>query len=165
MSDGGETVDQLPEDLQPELVDRSEYIFPNNSQRRSPGYLYIGISAVVLCASIVASRSAFVNPGIVLGALAIGLFGCYHVWAARPLKIDEIEALTIAGSTFEHPVGHASAQMVWRGISSSPIWRILLYSGENPPKYRGFATIDGRSGEVLDSFSEENPEEWAESPT
>ena len=78
MAEGGEIVDQLPEDLQPELVDRSEYIFPNNSQRRSPGYLYMGIGAVALCVSIVASRSAFINPGIILGALAIGLFGVYH---------------------------------------------------------------------------------------
>ena len=32
------------------------------------------------------------------------------------------------------PVGHASAQLTWRGLRSRPTWRILLYSVENPPR-------------------------------
>ena len=41
------------------------------------------------------------------------------------------------------PVGHASAQMGWRGLLSRPTWRILLYSADDPPEKRGLVLVDG----------------------
>jgi hypothetical protein len=58
------------------------------------------------------------------------------------------------------PVGHASAQLGWRGFRSRPTWRILLYSAEEPPKTRGLVLVDGVDGTVLEHFTEENPEDW-----
>jgi hypothetical protein len=60
------------------------------------------------------------------------------------------------------PVGHASAQMGWRGVLSRPTWRILLYSAEDPPTQRGLVLVDGVDGEVLEWFVEENPEDWSQ---
>jgi len=75
--------------------------------------------------------------------------------------VDETEALALASAEVGFAVGHASAQQVWRGWLSRPTWRILLYSGENPPVQRGIVLLDGVSGTVLEWFTEKNPEDWA----
>ena len=58
-------------------------------------------------------------------------------------------------------VGHASAQLGWRGLRSRPTWRILLYSNEEPPARRGLVLVDGVDGDVLSHFVEDNPEDWS----
>jgi hypothetical protein len=60
------------------------------------------------------------------------------------------------------PVGHASAQLGWRGLRSRPTWRILLYSAEEPPQRRGFVLVDAVDGHIVDHFTEDNPEDWTE---
>ena len=68
----------------------------------------------------------------------------------------------IATRTVGFAVGHASAQMGWRGLRSRPTWRILCYSAENPPLRRGLVLVDGVDGEVVDWFAEDNPEDWSD---
>ena len=58
-------------------------------------------------------------------------------------------------------VSSASAQMSWRGLLSRPVWRLLAYSDEDPPTRRAMVVVDGISGEVVEWFSEENPEDWS----
>ena len=81
---------------------------------------------------------------------------------AWSLDVDEQDALVAASRTVGFPVGHASAQMGWRGLLSRPTWRILLYSDENPPAKRGLVLVDGHDGEVVEHFVEENPEDWSQ---
>ena len=57
-------------------------------------------------------------------------------------------------------MGHASAQLSWRGLLSRPTWRILLYSAENPPERRGLVLVDGVDASVVAHFVEDNPEDW-----
>jgi hypothetical protein len=70
-----------------------------------------------------------------------------------------------ATKTVGFPVGHASAQMGWRGLRSKPTWRILVYSSEEPPTKRGLVLVDGVNGEVLEHFVEDNPEDWTDLST
>lgn len=165
MSDDGaprddEIVDELPEDLNlAEFV--GPYTFPNNNRRRIPAamYLVIGLGCIVLFA-VWGDSSALVNSGILAAGIGLLLFGAYGMVAGRTLRIDEAEALVTASARVGFAVGHASAQQVWHGWLSRPTWRILLYSAENPPRRRGIVLIDGVDGEVLEWFSEENPEDW-----
>ena len=60
------------------------------------------------------------------------------------------------------PVGHASAQLGWRGLRSRPTWRILVYSADEPPSKRGLVLVDGVDGVVLEHFVEDNPEDWSD---
>ena len=78
------------------------------------------------------------------------------------LKVDESDALVAATKQVGFPVGHASAQMGWRGLLSRPTWRILLYSAEDPPEKRGLVLVDGVDGSIVEWFVEDNPEDWAE---
>ena len=129
--------DELPEDLNvSEFV--GPYIFPNNNRRRVPGYLYIAIGVALV---------------------AIGL---YHLLAGWNLDVDERDALVAATERVGFPVGHASAQLGWRGLASRPTWRILLYSAEDPPSKRGLVLVDGVDGEIVDWFAEDNPEDWSD---
>ena len=79
------------------------------------------------------------------------------------MTVDEKEALVAATRAVGFPVGHASAQLAWRGLRSRPTWRILCYSAEEPPRRRAFVLIDAVDGQTVDHFVEDNPEQdWEE---
>ncbi|MBV9953104.1 MAG: hypothetical protein JO291_14220 [Acidimicrobiia bacterium] len=155
--------DALPEDLDVRAY-VGPYLFPNNNRRRVPGYLYFGVAAACVVAWLVTRGNdpVLVNDGFVWAAVGLVLVGVYHLLSGFDLDVDEQDALVIATKTVGFPVGHASAQMGWRGLRSRPTWRILLYSAENPPLRRGLVLVDGVDGEVVDWFAEDNPEDWSD---
>lgn len=160
--DPDEVTDELPEDLDPSGF-VGAYTFPNNNRRRIPGYLYLGIG--VACGvlwALTGSGSDRINAGLLWAGIGLVLVGAYHLLAGWNLDVDERDALVAATRTVGFAVGHASAQLGWRGLRSRPTWRILLYSTENPPTQRGLVLVDGVDGEVLEHFVEENPEDWSD---
>ena len=80
------------------------------------------------------------------------------------MHVDEREALVKAQQAVGFPVGHASAQQVWRGLRSRPTWRVLCYSVEDPPERRGLVLVDAIDGEVVEHLVEDNPERWSAAP-
>lgn len=165
VSEPGEIRDELPEDLDASAF-QVEYEFPNNSRRRVPATMYIVLGAAAVGAYLGwRDSSPLVNRGLMIAGVGLILFGAYGMAAGRRLQIDETEALGSATRTIGFAVGHASAQLAWRGMWSWPVWRLLLYSAENPPTQRAMVIVDGVSGEVVQWFSEDNPETWAESLT
>jgi hypothetical protein len=158
----GEVRDSLPEDLNvSEFV--GPYVFPNNNRRRVPGYLYIfiGIACIALWVAM-GDGAVLINKGVLGGGIALVLIGLYHLVAGWNLDVDERDALVAATERVGFPVGHASAQLGWRGLRSRPTWRILLYSAENPPTTRGLVLVDGVDGAIVEWFSEANPEDWSD---
>ena len=162
------------------------YTFPDIRRRRSPAYAYLllaaglgvltatsggdgvlvneGFLAAAVAAAIFFARGdgVLVNTGLLVFAVAMLAIGAYHVWlSAWPLKVSDTDALVAATTHVGFAVGHASAQLGWRGLRSRPTWRILLYSADEPPTQRGLVLVDGVDGEILDSFVEDNPEDWA----
>ena len=158
----GDIRDALPEDLDAAGY-VGPYLFPNNNRRRVPGWLYIG-TAVVLVAVWLLRRGdgpVLVNTGWLWAAAALALVGAYSIAAGWNLDVDERDALVVAVREVGFPVGHASAQLGWRGWLSRPTWRILVYSAEDPPLKRGLLLVDGVDGEVIEGFVEDNPEDWS----
>ena len=155
-----DVVDALPDDLQAQGY-VGPYLFPNNNRRRVPGVIYLVIAAVVLAVWALVD-SAYVNDGWLLAAVILVVFGVYHLLTGWDLDVDEQDALVAASKAVGFPVGHASAQMGWRGLQSRPLWRILLYSDENPPAKRGLVLVDGVDGSVVEHFVEDNPEDWSD---
>jgi|TARA_B110000483_G_scaffold107335_1_gene130973 hypothetical protein len=159
--DDGDVRDELPEDLNAsDFV--GPYMFPNNNRRRIPGVLYIVIGIIFVLLYLLVNDSPMVNAGWAWGGGALLVIGIYNLIAGWSLKIDENDALVQATRTVGFPVGHASAQLGWRGWLSRPTWRILLYSNEPQPDKRGLVLIDGNDGEVLDTIVENNPEDWSQ---
>lgn len=154
--------DELPADLDAAGF-VGPYVFPDNSRRRVPGILYLLTAAVCLALYATAGDGGvLVNEGFAAVGVALALIGAYHLLAGAHLDVDEQDALVAASRAVDFPVGHASAQMGWRGLRSRPTWRILLYSAEEPPTRRGFVLVDGLDGSIVDAFDEQNPEDWSD---
>jgi hypothetical protein len=157
--------DELPEDLDAAGY-VGPYVFPNNNRRRIPGYLYLLLAVVCVAVWAVADSGdgVFVNDGFLVAAALLAAFGGYHLLSGYDLDVDERDALVAASREVGFAVGHASAQLSWRGLRSRPTWRILLYSAEEPPKTRGLVLVDGVDGEIVAHFTEDNPEDWSDLP-
>src|SRR5215218_3830249 len=152
--------DELPADL-----DVTQYVgmytFPDIRRRRSPAYAYLLLAAglgVLTAAS--GGDGVLVNGGFLAAAVVLALIGIYHLAAAWPLAVKDTDALLAAAGKVGFAVGHASAQLGWRGLRSRPTWRILLYSSEDPPATRGLVLVAGVDGEIVAHFTEDNPEDW-----
>ena len=155
----GEVGDQLPADLNPHGY-VGPYQFPDNSRRRITGAIYLAVAVGVVVLVAVAENSPLLNGGVVVAAVGLAVLGLYHLQAGWPLGVDEADALVVAIRCAGFPVGHASAQMAWRGLRSRPTWRILVSSNESPPGRRGLVVVDGVDGTVVASHIEDNPELW-----
>jgi hypothetical protein len=149
--------DELPEEL-----DASAYVgpytFPDVARRRIPAVILVVVGAALAALP----QGVLVNRGFRWAGVAFVVLGVYHWLAAYPLKVKELDALVAATTEVGFPVGHASAQVGFRGLRSRPTWRILLYSADDPPTKRGLVLVDAVTGEVQDHFVEANPEDWSE---
>ena len=159
--DAGDVRDALPEDLDARgLVGPVQ--FPDNSRRRTPGVMYLVIAAACLVLWLVRRSDApvLVNNGFVLAAALLGALGVFCLTSGWRMRLDEKQALASATNAVGFAVGHASAQLAWRGLRSRPTWRILCYSTEEPPHRRGFVLIDAVDGRTIEQLVEDNPETW-----
>ncbi len=155
--------DELPDDLDAAGY-VGPYVFPNNNRRRIPGYLYLllAVGCVVAWAAADQGDGVLVNGGFLGAAALLVVFGAYQLVSGYDLDVDERDALVAASRAVGFPIGHASAQLGWRGLRSRPTWRILLYSAEEPPATRGLVLVDGVDGEIVAHFTEDNPEDWSD---
>jgi hypothetical protein len=160
----GDVRDALPEDLDVSGF-VGPYQFPDNSRRRYPGIMYLVIAG--LCLGVWLARggddAVLVNNGFLLAAILLAAAGVMSLTSGWRMRVDEKDALVAASKTVGFPVGHASAQLAWRGLRSRPTWRILCYSAEEPPKRRGFVLVDAVDGRIVEHVVEDNPETWSPS--
>jgi hypothetical protein len=147
--------DQLPDDLDVTAY-VGPYTFPDIRRRRIPAVLYLVVAAGSFWGGVSAGNGGLIAAGVLLALVAV-----YSWVAAWPLRVDQTEALAAASRTVGFPVGHASAQLAWRGLRSRPTWRILLYSADEPPSIRGLVELDAVDGSVLGEYTERNPEDWS----
>jgi len=146
--------DELPEEL--DITVARPYQVPDNRKRRIAAFCYL-----VAAAACGAGAAGSDNGGLLAAAIFLLLVALYHFAAAWPLELDETAALAASATAAGFPVGHASAQLGWSGLRSRPVWRILLYSAEDPPQRRGVVLVDAVSADVLFDFVEANPEDWS----
>ncbi len=164
-ADGDATEDELAGDVLPDDLDVTglvgPYEFPNNSKRRIAAVLYAVIGAICIWLGL-AVDSPLVDTGLVVVGIGLVVWAIYGFAVAVDTAVEETDARVAAARVVGFPPGPASAQMGWRGWRSRPVWRILLYSDEDQPRYRALVLIDGVSGEVIEHFVEDNPEDWSE---
>ena len=160
MSDTEDLRDSLPDDL-----NASEYVgpyqFPDNSRRRRPAYLYFGVAAVCLLLWLLRRDEdpVLINSGMMWAAILLIAVGVLSYTSGWRMHVDEKQALIAAQGAVGFPVGHASAQQVWRGLRSRPTWRVLVYSAESPPRQRSLVLVDAIDGKVVEHLTEDNPED------
>jgi hypothetical protein len=153
--------DQLPSDLDVSAF-VGPYQFPDNSRRRIPGYLYLGLSALSLLIWLISDQSSgLVNYGFLVFAVALAAFAVFVLTSSWKMTINERDALVHASRAVDFAVGHASAQQVWRGIRSRPTWRVFCYSAQEPPTHRGLVLVDAVNGNIVECLVELNPDNAA----
>ena len=149
--------DELPADLDPSVF-VGPYQFPDNSRRWWPGALYLVIAAICVGIYVGFDGSPIVNEGWLVAAVVLAAVGVFSITSGWRMHVDETEALVAAQQALGFPVGHASAQQVWRGLRSRPTWRVLCYSADDPPSERGLVLVDAIDGRVVEHLREKNPE-------
>ena len=87
-TDANEIRDQLPTDLNAsEFV--GVYKFPDNSRRRIPGYIYLGLGvAIIVLVVVVGSDGPFINSGVLAGGIVLSLFGLLCLTSGWRMTID-----------------------------------------------------------------------------
>ena len=156
--------DELPADLNAEGF-VGLYEFPDNSRRRIPAVLYLVLAALCVVVYLVGrDRAAWVNGGLVWAAALLAVVAIISFTSGWRMHVDEKQALVAAQQAVGFPVGHASAQQVWRGVRSRPTWRVLAYSTEDPPERRGLVLVDAIDGREVEHMIEDNPERWSAAP-
>ena len=153
--------DELPSDLDVSAF-VGPYQFPDNSRRRIPGYLYLGISALSLLLWLMSDQSSgLVNYGFLVFAISLAAFAVYVLTSSWKMTVNERDALVHASRAVDFAVGHASAQQVWRGVRSRPTWRVFCYSAQEPPTHRGLVLVDAVNGNIVECLVELNPDNAA----
>ena len=153
--------DELPDNLNVSAY-VGPYQFPDNSRRRKPGFLYLGVAALLVAMWFAWNDSSpKVNEGFLWAALLLAVVGVYSLTSGWRMNVDEKQALVAAQGAVGFAVGHASAQQVWRGLRSRPTWRVLIYSAEEPPRRRGLVLVDAVDARVIEHLVQDNPvEDW-----
>lgn len=144
----------MPDDLQSIVLE--PYSVPNTSQRRGAGIVYV-VAAVIIGIGITLGLPVGMWL-MVAGLLAIA---GYHYLGGWDLKIMDGEALEIANRHAEFPAGHASAALNFEGWRARPIWNVLMFSADDPPTERGLVRVDGITGDVVGSYTEDIEEPTA----
>lgn len=151
--------DSLPDDLNVTAF-VGPYKFPDNSRRKIPAWLYLGIAlaCAVTWAMQHTNENGLVSDGFLWGAILLGVFGLYSLSSSWRMTVDEKLALIYATRAVDFAVGHASAQQVWRGFRSRPTWRVFCYSEQEPPLQRGLVLIDAIDARIVECLVEANPD-------
>ena len=155
--------DELPDDLAVhDYV--GPYQFPDNVRRRYPAAMYFVVGTLWMVAWSIGRNGTptLTNRGFLYGGIGLVLLGAFGLLAGPKLGVRDVDALAAASEAVGFPVGHASAQLGWRGLLSRPTWRILLYSADNPPTKRGLVLIDGVDASTVSRMVEDNPEDWSQ---
>jgi len=138
----------MPDDLDANVL--GPYEVPDPAQRRRSGIVYLVAALITVI-------------GIVLGLpsgmwIIVGVFvaiAAYHMAGGAHLEVTDSRALTLATGAVGFPVGHASAVLGFDGVLARPIWNVLVFSADEPPSQRGLVRVDGRSGRVVETYTEE----------
>jgi hypothetical protein len=117
------------------------YRFPDPGRRRTYAWVLAAFAPIALLAI---PGGWWVAAGFLIGAVWCWL-------SAWPLRIDEHEALRVAGSNVPFPVGHASASVRFKGLRARPRWSVVVYSAVDPPDARGLVVVDAVTGEVVET--------------
>ncbi|MDJ0954034.1 MAG: hypothetical protein QNJ81_10175 [Acidimicrobiia bacterium] len=140
----------MPDDLDANVL--GPYEVPDPARRRRAGFVYLGAAALT------AIGMALGLPAGMWVIVAVFLaIGVYHFLAGAHLAVGDTDALNIANAAMDFPVGHASAVLGFDGLLARPTWNVLVFSADEPPTQRGLVRVDGRSGDVVETYTEPVP--------
>ena len=140
----------MPDDLDANVL--GPYQVPDPARRKRAGLVYFAGSLI-----IGGGIGAGLPGGMWVMAVTLAAIGVFHIVAGWHLAVSDTEALTIANRSTDFAVGHASAVLGFEGFLARPVWNVLVFSADEPPTNRGLVRVDGRSGAVVETYTEDVP--------
>lgn len=137
----------MPEDLDANVL--GPYQVPDPARRRRSGGVYVAAAAISVAAVMLGLPD---RMWIIVGVFVA--IAAYHMLAGRHLEVTDTTALTRATGEVGFPVGHASAVLGFDGWLAQPVWNVLVFSADEPPTQRGLVRVDGRTGRIVETYTE-----------
>ena len=145
-----ETINESQDSL-PDYLDITKYVvpyqFPTPRKRRTAALSILVISVACLVIGIYAK-----NTSMVFGGSFFIFVGAFFVICGWPLNVKDLDALTSTATQAPFSVGHASAQLSFTGWLSKPVWRVVVFSSDEPPSQRGLVEINAVSKEIISTY-------------
>ena len=142
----------LPEDLNSLAV--GSYVVPNPSRRKYyPVYILL-VCGLFLVASLFLTFIDFIPTLIILVLLAALL-----LFLNNKFKINQGEVISNVLPYIEHSIGYYSVALTFlfnlKNILT-PVWTVIAYSHESPPKFKTIVEINAFSGHIVTEPYSEN---------
>ena len=142
----------LPEDLNSLAV--GSYVVPNPSRRKYyPVYILL-VCGLFLVASLFLTFINFIPTLIILVLLAALL-----LFLNNKFKINQGEVISNVLPYIEHSIGYYSVALTFlfnlKNILT-PVWTVIAYSHESPPKFKTIVEINAFSGVIVTEPYSEN---------
>ena len=142
----------LPEDLNSLAV--GSYVVPNPSRRKYyPVYILL-VCSLFLVASLFLTFIDFIPTLIILVLLAALL-----LFLNNKFKINQGEVISNVLPHIEHSIGYYSVALTFlfnlKNILT-PVWTVIAYSHESPPKFKTIVEINAFSGGIVTEPYSEN---------
>ena len=142
----------LPEDLNSLAV--GSYVVPNPSRRKYyPVYILL-VCGLFLVASLFLTFIDFIPTLIILVLLAALL-----LFLNNKFKINQGEVISNVLPYIEHSIGYYSVALTFlfnlKNILT-PVWTVIAYSHESPPKFKTIVEINAFSGGIVTEPYSEN---------
>ena len=139
------------EDRSPELPAPTSRI--DTRMRVRAGIVYAVVAAIAVVLVVASGVSAMWLTAV----LPIVGLAVYQVAGAWRMRVDDMEAIAIAGQAASFEFGHGSATLGYRGPLAKPVWQVLVFSDTPSPDHQALVTIDALSGEVTGLYEEAVP--------
>jgi hypothetical protein len=141
----------LPDDLNSLAV--GSYIVPNPNRRKYYPVYVLLIASITYIASLLLPFIDFTVSLIILVLVALMLFVINNKFL-----ISQNEVIEKILNFIDHPIGYYSIALTFlfnlKNILT-PVWTIIIYSHESPPKLKTIIEINAYSGEILgDTYTE-----------
>jgi len=135
----------LPEDLNSLAV--GNYTVPNPIKRKIYPYLTILVFFIFYIFSL---YYKFINFQPVF--IILGLTICFLFLINNKLKVHQSQVIEAIIERIDYPINYYSIALTFQfNIKNflKPIWTIIVYSSENPPKKRTIIEIDAFNGNYI----------------
>tara|TARA_Y100001970_G_scaffold50465_1_gene63857 strand:+ start:56 stop:541 length:486 start_codon:yes stop_codon:yes gene_type:complete len=142
----------LPEDLNSLAV--GSYVVPNPSRRKYyPVYILL-VCALFFVASFFLTFINFLPTLIILVLLSSLL-----LFLNNKFKINQGEVISNVLPYIDHSIGYYSVALTFifnfKNILT-PVWTVIVYSHESPPKFKTIVEINAFSGDIVTEPYSEN---------
>ena len=79
----------------------------------------------------------------------------YLYFLISKTKIKQSDVIQTIAAHISHSIGYYSSALTFKGILLTPVWTVIVYDHNSPPKQRSIVEVDANTGHLINNvFSE-----------